>query len=186
MQNGLNEEEIAQAVGAERTLGCLVQYGAYYIGPGHIEIGSEHDIYFGELHGQITPRLTMVAEALSAVMPSITTDNIWGWKWTKLAFGSLNFAGVLPDVPLYDALQRTAFRLTFGAIVTKAVRVARSLGYSRLPTYGIFRPGPLADGYGAEADEVFETLAVPEAGSIQHFTGIRRDLMVRKRKTDVD
>ena len=119
-------------------------------------------------------------------MPSTPTDNIWGWKWTKLAFGSLNFAGALLDVPLYEALQRMAFRPTFGAVVTEAVRVAYSLAQSRLPTYGTFRPGPFADGYGAEADDIFETLAVPEAGTIQHFTGIQRDLMVRKRKTEVD
>jgi 2-dehydropantoate 2-reductase len=186
MQNGLNEEEIAQAIGAERALGCLVHYGAYYIGPGHIELGSEHEIYFGELDGQITPRLTMIAEVMRAVMPSTPTDNIWGWKWTKLAFGSLNFAGALLDVPLYEALQRTAFRPTFGAVVTEAVRVAYSLGHSRLPAYDTFRPGPFADGYGAEADDVFETLAVPEVGTIQHFTGIQRDLIVRKRKTEVD
>jgi len=170
MQNGLNEEEIAQAIGAERTLGCLVQYGVYYIGPGHIEFGSEHEIYFGELDGQITPRLKTIAEVMSPVMPSTPTDNIWGWKWTKLAFGSLNFAGALLDVPLYQALQRMAFRPTFGAVVTEAVRVAYSLGHSRLPTYGTFRPGPFADGYGAEADDVFETLAVPEVGTIQRFT----------------
>jgi 2-dehydropantoate 2-reductase len=29
-------------------------------------------------------------------------------------------------------------------------------------------------------------MAVPEVGTIQHFTGIQRDLMVRKRKTEVD
>ena len=163
MQNGLNEEEIAQAVGAERTLGCLVQYGAYYIGPGHIELGSEHEIYFGELDGQITPRLTMIAEALSAVMPSTPTDNIWGWKWTKLAFGSLNFAGALLDVPLYEALQRRAFRPTFGAVVTEAVRVAYSLGHSRLPTYGTFAPGRLGEGNGPRPGHLPYPRRRPEA-----------------------
>jgi 2-dehydropantoate 2-reductase len=186
MQNGLNEEEIARAIGVERTLGCLVHYGAYYMGPGHIELGNEHEIYFGELDGQITPRLKTIADVMSAVMPSTPTDNIWGWKWTKLAYGSLHFAGALLDIPTYEALQRTAFRPTFGAVVTEAVRVAYALGHSRLPAYGTFRPGPFADGYGAEADAVFETLAVPEVGTIQHFSGIQRDLMVRKRKTEVD
>jgi 2-dehydropantoate 2-reductase len=186
MQNGLNEEAIAQAIGAERTLGCLVHYGAYYMEPGHIQLGDEHEIYFGELDGQITPRLKMIAEVMSAVMPSTPTDNIWGWKWTKLAYGSVHFAGALLDVPMYEALQRPAFRPTFGAVVTEAVRVAYALGHARLPAYGTFRPGPFADGYGAAANEVFETLAVPEVGTIQHFTGIQRDLMVRKRKTEVD
>ena len=92
------------------------------MGPGHIELGNEHELYFGELDGQITPRLKTIAEVMSPVMPSTPTDNIWGWKWTKLAFGSLNFAGAMLDVPLYEALQRTAFRPTFGAVVTEAIR----------------------------------------------------------------
>jgi len=186
MQNGLNEEEIARAIGAARTLGCLVHYGAYYMGPGHVELGNEHEIYFGELDGQITLRLKTIADVMSAVMPATPTDNIWGWKWTKLSYGSLHFAGALLDVPMYEALQRTAFRPTFGAVVTEAVRVAYALGHSRLPAYGTFLPGPFADGYGAAADDVFETLAVPEVGTIQHFSGIQRDIMVRKRKTEVD
>lgn len=186
MQNGLNEEQIAEAVGAHRTIGCLVHYGAYYIEPGHIELGSEHEIFFGELDGRITARLRMVADRMSAVMPSTPTDNIWGWKWTKLTYGSLHFAGALLDVPMHEALQRTAFRPTFGAVVTEAVRVAYALGHTRLPAYRTFLPGPFATGYGAAADEVFDSIAVPEVGTIQHLTGIQRDLMVRKRKTEVD
>src|SRR5262249_56205116 len=36
LQNGLSEEQIAQAVGAERTVGCLVNWAADWIGPGRI------------------------------------------------------------------------------------------------------------------------------------------------------
>lgn len=59
MQNGICEEEIAELVGAERTLGCLVHYAADYQEPGHVQLASEHEIYFGELDGRITPRLRL-------------------------------------------------------------------------------------------------------------------------------
>jgi 2-dehydropantoate 2-reductase len=186
MQNGLNEEQIADAIGAERTIGCLVHYGAYYIEPGHIELGNEHEIFFGELDGRITPRLEEITRLMSAVMPSSATDNIWGWKWTKLAYGSFHFAGALLDIPIHEAMQRIEYRPTFGAVVTEAVRVAYALGHTRLPAYRTFLPGPFLHGYDAAADAIFDTIAVPEEGTIQYLTGIQRDLMVRKRKTEVD
>jgi 2-dehydropantoate 2-reductase len=186
MQNGLNEESIAAAIGAERTLGCLVHYGADFQEPGHIQLGNEHEIYFGELDGRITPRLRMITDVMSAVMPSTPTDNIWGWKWTKLIYGSLYFAGALLDIPQYEALQRNEYRQVFGAVVTEGVKVAYALGHKRLEAYRAFVPARFAEGYTAEADAVFASLAVRDPSSVKVFTGIQRDLMVRKRKTEVD
>ncbi|MEM9740630.1 MAG: 2-dehydropantoate 2-reductase, partial [Pseudomonadota bacterium] len=39
-QNGLNERVIADLVGAERTMGAFVNYGADWIGPGRILFGN--------------------------------------------------------------------------------------------------------------------------------------------------
>jgi 2-dehydropantoate 2-reductase len=36
LQNGLNEEVIAEQIGRDRTLGALVNFSADYIAPGHI------------------------------------------------------------------------------------------------------------------------------------------------------
>src|SRR2546427_117171 len=41
LQNGLNEELIARAVGAERTVGCLVNWAADWTAPGRILHGGE-------------------------------------------------------------------------------------------------------------------------------------------------
>ncbi len=44
LQNGLNEEIIAQHVGRERTVGAFVHFGADYIEPGLILVGQEGPI----------------------------------------------------------------------------------------------------------------------------------------------
>ncbi len=186
MQNGLNEEIIAGRVGAARTVGCFVHFGADYQEPGHILLGNEHPIYYGELDGRSTPRVRMIADTLSAVMPTRVTDNIWGWLWTKMCYASLYFAGALLDVPLHDALQRREHRPTFAAPVREAVAVARALGHTRLEQIGDFRPLPFADGYGSEAGAIFDKMATWDGKSLKIFTGIQRDIMVRKRKTEVD
>jgi 2-dehydropantoate 2-reductase len=186
MQNGLNEEMIARRVGERRTVGCFVHFGADFQEPGHILLGNEHPIYYGELNGASTPRIRMVADTLSAVMPTHVTDNIWGWLWTKMCYASLYFAGALLDIPLHDALQRREHRRTFAEPVREAVQVAYALGHRRLQQIGDFRPIPFADGYSADADAVFDKMAKWDGKSLKVFTGIQRDIMVRKRKTEVD
>ncbi len=186
MQNGLNEETIARHVGAERTVGCFVHFGADYQEPGHILLGNEHPIYVGELSGHDTQRVQMIAQTLRAVMPVHVTDHIWDWLWTKMCYGSLYFAGALIDVPMHEVLRRRDYRPTFGAVVTEAVRVAYGLGHRRLEQIGGFRPGAFADGYTPEADAIFEKMSQWDGKSLKVFTGIQRDIMVRKRKTEVD
>ncbi|MDR7419620.1 MAG: 2-dehydropantoate 2-reductase [Armatimonadota bacterium] len=186
MQNGLNEEVIARHIGAERTVGCFVHFGADYQEPGHILLGNEHPIYFGELDGRTTPRVEMIAATLRAVMPTVVTDNIWGWLWTKMCYGSLYFAGALMDIPLHEVLQRREYRPSLGAVVTETVRVAHALGHTRLEQIGDFRPAAFADGYTPAAEAVFDKMAQWDGKSLKVFTGIQRDIMVRKRKTEVD
>lgn len=186
MQNGICEEEIAALVGAERTLGCLVYYAADYQEPGHIQLASEHELYYGELDGRITPRLRLVTDTLAAFMPAVPTDNIWGWKWTKMAFVSVYFAGALLDIPFHETLQRREYRPAFAAVVAEVVRVAHALGHDRLKRYHTFEPALFAHGLTPEADAVFDTMARQNPRSLKVFSGMQRDLMVRKRRTEID
>ncbi len=51
---------------------------------------------------------------------------------------------------------------------------------------GDFRPLAFANGYTPAADAVLEKMSHWSGASLKVFTGIQRDLMVRKRKTEVD
>src|SRR5262245_9940114 len=57
LQNGLSEEAIACVVGAERTIGCLVNWAADWIAPGRILHGGHGAFVLGELDGRMTPRV---------------------------------------------------------------------------------------------------------------------------------
>lgn len=186
MQNGLNEELISRRVGAGRTIGCFVHFGADYQAPGHILLAGEHPIYVGELDGAVTGRLSRIAGTLGAVMPVQITDHIWDWLWTKMCYGSLYFAGALVDRPLPEVLQRPQYRPALAALVAEAVHVARGLGHGRLEQIGDFRPAAFAGGHTAEASAVFDALAARQGGSLKIYTGIQRDIMVRRRRTEVD
>src|SRR5262249_9531768 len=81
LQNGLNEELIAAAVGARRTVGCLVNWAADWTGPGHILHGGEGALVLGELDGRASARVQSLAKLLDAVAPTRVTDNILGYTW---------------------------------------------------------------------------------------------------------
>ncbi len=50
-QNGLNELAIADIVGAERTVGAFVNFGADYLEPGVIHYGGRGAVVVGEIDG---------------------------------------------------------------------------------------------------------------------------------------
>src|SRR5262249_5373500 len=84
LQNGLSEEQIAEAVGSDRTLGCLVNWAADWAAPGRIVHGGHGAFVLGELDGRISSRVRELAILLGAVEPTQVTDNVMGYKWAKL------------------------------------------------------------------------------------------------------
>ncbi|MEO8337728.1 MAG: 2-dehydropantoate 2-reductase N-terminal domain-containing protein, partial [bacterium] len=96
VQNGLNELAIADIVGAERTVGAFVNFGADYIEPGVILHGSRAAVVVGEIDGRITPRVMAIRDAwLDFDDRAIVTPNIWGYLWGKEAYGAMLFATAL-------------------------------------------------------------------------------------------
>ncbi len=192
MQNGLNEEVIAARIGAQRTVGCFVHYGADYQEPGHVLLGNEQPIYIGELDGRDTPRLHDLQAALSAVMPTHITDNVWGYLWGKLCYGALVFTGALLDQPTPVLLGMREIRPLLVAVVRETADVAALQGCRLMPVGGVDPAMYLDRTPGAEArihaawDRQIEARAQSQKRSLKIFTGIQRDLMVRHRPTEID
>jgi 2-dehydropantoate 2-reductase len=87
-QNGLNEIAIAKAVGGERTMGCFVNFGADWLGPGEILYGNRAAVVVGEIDGITRLRTEEMHRWLSLFEPNaVLTTNIWGYLWGKLAYG---------------------------------------------------------------------------------------------------
>ena len=183
-QNGLCEEEIADVVGVERTLGCFVHFGADYQEPGHVLLANEAPLYVGEIDGVFTPRLRETAGALSLVVPTVQTDNVFGYLWAKLVYGVLAFAAALVDQPFGEVLGRPEDRDLYVAVAREVTSVARAHDV-RLERFGGFEPARVDEGDEAAA-AVIGGLAAASSGGLKAYTGIQRDLMVRKRPTEVN
>src|ERR1051325_5141204 len=62
-QNGLNELAIGSIVGAARTVGAFVNFGADYMEPGVIHYGGRGAGVVGEVHGELSPRVLDIRDA---------------------------------------------------------------------------------------------------------------------------
>lgn len=185
LQNGLNEVVIARAIGAGRTVGAFVHFGADLIEPGLIQLGNEQTIHIGELDGRITPRAEQLRATLAHVMPARTTANLWGFLWGKLVYGAMAFAASGVDAPvpaiLDDPLGRRICRLA----AEEAYLVAQTRA-EHLEPIGEFEPNAFAPGRRAAADATLTDLAEAMRGSEKQHMGIWRDLRIKRRKTEVD
>lgn len=186
-QNGLNEIEIAHAVGDARTMGCFVNFGADWLGPGEILYGNRGAVVVGEIDGVTRPRTRAMHEMLKLFEPdAVLTENIWGYLWGKLAYGAMLFATALTMDSMRVNFSDPRRTTTFEALGREVMAVAHARGVVPVgfPEFRVeaFLPGASP----GETRAVIASLAEYTSHTAKTHTGIYRDLAVRKRKTEID
>ncbi|MDB5375816.1 MAG: 2-dehydropantoate 2-reductase, partial [Rubritepida sp.] len=145
-QNGLNERAIAAQIGAARTMGCIVNFGADWIAPGRILFGNRGATVVGEIDGMITERARAMHATLAIFEPdAVLTENIWGYLWGKLAYGAMLFGTALTDDSMsanFADPQRLPVWLALGREVgaVTAARGIAALGFGEFDPM-VFAPG---------------------------------------------
>ena len=185
-QNGLNELAIARRIGAENTLGCFVNYGADWLGPGRILYGNRAAVAVGELDGRITDRAREIHALLRIVEPdAVLTDDIWGYLWGKLGYGALLFATALTPDSMSDAMARRAHRPAYAALGHEVMRLAAAGGVAPKGFNG-FDPAAFLARNAAAINASLDAMVEHNRHSAKTHSGIWRDLAVRHRRTEVD
>jgi 2-dehydropantoate 2-reductase len=188
-QNGLNEERIARIVGPERTVGAFIHYGGDLVEPGHIVLANIVPTYLSELDGRETPRIREIAEIMSAVTPTIITDNLDGYLWGKLCYAVLAFVCSIIDAPSDEIVERDrGARDVIREVVAEAVDVAHAQGIRLENIHGFDpnmfdRKNPLRV---EQTDAFFDAWAARGKNQIKRHMGIHRDIKFKRRRTEVD
>ena len=86
--NGLIQERIAELVGAERLLSCIVEWGGTNLGPGRVVRDTIAPMVVGELDGSERDRTRLLARCLEPVAEVRVTRNLRGQIWSKLLVNS--------------------------------------------------------------------------------------------------
>lgn len=186
-QNGLNELAISRVVGAERTVGAFVNFGADYLEPGVLLHGSMAAVVVGEIDGRTTRRATAIRNAWADFEPrAIVTPNIWGFLWGKEAYGAMLFATALTNESIADALALPAYRPLFIALAREILAVAAARGISPEGFDGFDPSSYLPRAPQGAPEQSLDALVAHNRRSAKTHSGIWRDLAVRKRRTEVD
>jgi 2-dehydropantoate 2-reductase len=171
-QNGFTADILAEAVGRDNLIVSFVNFGADVMGPGRVMQGNIGTFRVGEpFQSIVTPRVQELADALPY---AVATDNIMGYLWGKEAYGAMLYGGAVSDLSIADSLEDPRYRTLMLAIAKEV------LAQSPVTPMGF-------DGF--EPDDLegsLERLVTFNRLSAKSHSGIYRDLMVRKRKTEVD
>jgi 2-dehydropantoate 2-reductase len=170
-QNGLTADTLAAVVGRERLIVSFVNFGADVLAPGRIMQGNVGTFRIGELTGEITPRLRELADALPYAE---ATGNILGFLWGKEAYGAMLYAGAVSDLSIADSLEDPRWR----PLMLATAREVLAQAPVEPEAFDGFDPRDL--------EGSLARLVTFNRTSAKSHSGIYRDLMVRKRKTEVD
>jgi 2-dehydropantoate 2-reductase len=182
LQNGLNEQLIAEHVGEGRTVGAFVNLFADVTAPGEIRDGGAGALVVGELDGRDSARVRSVVQDLQAWGPAQSTGNVHGYLWSKLGFGAMLVATALADAPmaeLIDAHRHLMYRL---AAEVYAVSSAEGVV---LEPFDAYDPHPYAGDNANAKDDATDKLVAWLRTQAKDRSGIWRDIAVRHRPTEV-
>lgn len=189
LQNGVNEPHIAQRIGAARTIGCLVDFSADYDAPGVIARGRAGSLFVGELDGRATPRIEDVRRLLAHSTATFTCQNIMGYVWAKMCKGTIDATTALVDENALEVRFNRKYHPVRAQLVREAIEVAAAEGV-QVAAFSHFDPAPFLDRSPAgreAAVHVLDAIAHGQAkGNTKVRTGYWRDIVVRKRKTEIE
>ena len=168
LQNGMTIDHVAEIVGAERTIGCVLGIAANMHDPGVIvRQVSPADTWFsvGTLGGESTERLDQVAAVLAHAAQIVVSDDIRSAKWMKLI---ANIPEMLPSallgVPLLAAANMPGVRPLMDAMSREAYALALDLQITMLPSLGLTASDvPDSDQYSLDLlDRVLSHFSTPD------------------------
>ena len=144
LQNGVNEPHIAQRVGANRTIGCLVDFSADYHAPGEIMRARAGNLFIGEMDGSMSPRLAEIHRLCAFSTRTHSCKNIMGFVWAKMCKATVDSMTALVD---HNSLELRADRTYHPVriqLLREAIKVAAASGV-RVEVFAHFDPAPFLD-----------------------------------------
>ena len=169
LQNGLNTQVIADAVGTGRVVEAFVNFGADMMEPGVVLRGNRATFVIGEPDGRLSERVTALTADIADAEP---TTSVLGYLWAKQAYGTQLFATAVSDLPIYAVFEDPAYR---DLLLELARQVLAQAPVTAMPFDG-FDP--------ADLEGSLARLAAFNRGSAKTHSGVYRDLAIRHRPTE--
>ena len=140
LQNGIPEDSVAEIVGPQRTMGCVVEWGATLSAPGVSELTSSPDslsFHMGGMPGMDQTRLQTVKELLEKMCPVEIEPNLPGARWSKLLINAtFSGLGTVMGGTFGDVTRDPAARNLAVECMKEVIDVGHAAGVSFAPVQG--------------------------------------------------
>jgi 2-dehydropantoate 2-reductase len=169
VQNGMTTDVIAGVVGAERTMGTVIEISSTMFDPGRVQrhVAPERSWF---AVGSIDPAAEGRREDIAALLGHSGTvavvDDIRATKWMKLISNcTVLVPTAVVGLPMLDAIDHPGMRELMVSAGAEARDVGAALGYPLLPIFGlapgdVARPDTVVD---ALLDKLYAGFVVPNA-----------------------
>ena len=153
MQNGICEGMLAEVVGEERSIGCVVGFGASMLEAGKVEMTSGGELVLGNWKRERDQELEQLEVILGEVVNTRITDEILPELYSKLIINAcVTTLGAVCGLYLGEMLSKRSTRKLFIDVIREAMAVAGAMGIQvppgasgKLDYYKFLAPGPLSD-----------------------------------------
>jgi 2-dehydropantoate 2-reductase len=141
VQNGMTTQTIAEVVGPERTLGCVIEISSSMMVPGISVRDSNHArswFAVGPSPGQSKDRAEEIAALLRHAGKVSVVDNIQATKWMKLVSNATTLVSTaLFGVSIHEGASNPESRELMLRSGQEALEVGAALGHPVLPIFGL-------------------------------------------------
>jgi 2-dehydropantoate 2-reductase len=153
--NGLIQDRMAEIVGADRLLSCIVEWGGNNLGPGRVVRDTTAPMVVGELDGSERDRTRQLARALESGFEVRLTRNLRGQIWSKLLVNS-TFTGLsaVSGLRYGGVAEHPDGREAAYAIWTEGVTVGEAEGLTLETVYHDVEPRSLVERDDAALDRL--------------------------------
>ncbi len=141
VQNGMTVDTIADVVGPERTMGCVIEISSMMFDPGVVERHSPHArswFAVGSIDDRATGREAEIADLLRLVGAVEVARDIRAAKWMKLVSNATTLVTTaILGVPMLEAVAMPGMRDFMLRSGQEALDAGRALGHPVLPIFGL-------------------------------------------------
>ncbi len=187
MQNGICTDALAEVVGRERTVGCVIGWGATMHAPGELEMTSEGEFIIGRMDGGDARALQPLQQALQSVVPTQISDTILSELYSKLVVNAcITSLGAICGLRLGEMMKIKQARKIFLAIIGEAVQVAKAMQLKVPPFGGKLDYEKLMQGSGFFSDVRRHTMIRIVGMKFKDLKSSSLQSLERNRPTEID
>lgn len=135
MQNGICTGILADVAGKDKTVGCMIGFGATMLPNGDVNVTSGGELKIGRLSGVIDDKIKKLGDVYGDMLPTTVVSDIDAQLYSKLIINScINSIAALTGEPVGVMLQDERAKDIFLEIAREATYLSRKMGL-KVPPY---------------------------------------------------